>query len=308
MKGNVHLAVFISILTMSTLNANAQSADSIVAHVFPPFMKEGHRGARGLMPENTIPSMKKAIDDGANIIEVDIQISQDNMVTVAHDPYINMIYSLLPDGSEIPEPDAKKYLLYQMNYADIRKFDVGSKYHKDFPKQKKMFAYIPLLGELIDSVEAYTKAKHWRPIIYNIEIKADPEKDGIYQPEPATLIKLVMDVVQSKQIGNRFYIQSFDVRQIQEVHKSYPDVVIGFLTGKKEITLEENLRTIGFKPQIYSPQYKLTTAALIKQCHDRGMKFVPWTVNTETEIKALTKLGVDGIITDYPHLLGAVDK
>jgi glycerophosphoryl diester phosphodiesterase len=258
------------------------------------------------MPENTIPSMKKAIDDGANIIEVDIQISKDNMVTVAHDAYINRTYSLLPNGEEIPESDSRKYLLYQMEYDSIRKFDVGSKFHKDFPQQKKMFVHIPLLSELIDSVEAYTVAKEFPPIIYNIEIKSDPEKDGVYQPAPAKLIKLVMDVVNAKRIGGRFYLQSFDIRQIQEVHKKYPHVVVGFLTGKKDVSLDENLRQIGFKPQIYSPQYKLITAQLIQACRDQGMKCVPWTVNTSDEMNKLITLGVDGIITDYPHLLSDI--
>jgi glycerophosphoryl diester phosphodiesterase len=296
--------IFLSFyLSVFVLNGFAQSPGTKEMKHFPRFYKEGHRGTRGLMPENTIPSMKKAIDDGANVIEVDIQISKDNMVTVAHDPYINRTYSLMPDGSEIPESDARKHILYQMNYTDIRKFDVGSKIYNEFPDQKKMRAYIPLLGELIDSVEQHSISKDLPGIIYNIEIKANPEKDGIYQPEPAALIKLVMDVVNSKKIDNRFYIQSFDVRQIQEVHKNYPHVVTGFLTSKKDLSLEDNLKLIGFKPDIYSPQYKLATAELIKKCHDSGMKFVPWTVNTIEEMEQLIRLGADGIITDYPNLL-----
>ncbi len=296
-------SLFFVLTFTATLNTVAQSPNEVVKKTFPAFFKEGHRGARGLAPENTIPSMKKAIDDGANMIEVDVQISSDNMVAVAHDPYINRTYSLLPNGAEIPEADSKRYILYKMPYAEIRKFDVGSKYHKDFPDQRKMVAYIPLLGELIDSVELYTAAKAVPPIIYNIEIKSNPEQDGVYQPEPKTLIKLVMDVINSKRINNRFYIQSFDVRQIQEVHKNYPNVVTGFLTGNKDRSLHENLKLIGFKPQIYSPQYKLATRELITKSQAEGMKFVPWTVNTADEIKSLVDLGVDGIITDFPHLL-----
>ena len=282
-------------LTCSQQNHNQISMDH-----FPEFYKEGHRGTRGYMPENTIPSMKKAIEDGANIIEVDIQISQDKQVMVAHDPYINRQISLLPNGEEIPEADKHKYVLHQMPYDSIRKFDVGSKDHPDFPQQKKMKAYIPLFGELIDSVEQFTKAKGYSPIIYNIEIKSRPDKDGVYQPVPATLIDMVMEVVKSKDIGNRYYIQSFDIRQIQEVHKRYPGVVTGFLTGNKEMSLEENLKNIGFTPDIYSPNYKLATAELIEKAHSHGMKFVPWTVNTLKEMKELKDMGVDGIITDYP--------
>lgn len=269
---------------------------------FPAFYKEGHRGTRGLRPENTIPSMTKAIEDGANIIEVDIQISKDKQVLVAHDPHINRQISHLPDGTEIPEEDAHKYLLYQMPYDSIRQFDVGSKFHPGFPDQMKMRAYIPLLGELIDSVEQFTSRKGLQPVIYNIEIKARPDQDGVFQPAPEELIGLVMKVVKSKDIDNRFYIQSFDIRQIQEVHKHYPGVVTGFLTSDKESTLEDNLKKIGFTPEIYSPNYKLATRELVDKAHEHGMKFVPWTVNTLEEMKALKEMGVDGIITDYPNL------
>lgn len=296
--------LFIAIFISATIfDSFGQSPEKIVKKNFPSFYKEGHRGARGLMPENTIPSMKQAIDDGANVIEVDIQFSKDNQVLVAHDAYINRIYSLHPDGNEIPESDAKKYVLYQMTYDEIRRFDVGSKHHKDFPQQKKFKTYIPTLGELIDSVESYTKSKGLPGVIYNIEIKSDPSKDGEYQPEPHSLIRQVMDVIKSKNIVNRYYLQSFDIRQIQEVHKSYPEVVTAFLTSNKNKSFDENIGEIGYKPQIYSPHYGLVTATLIKQCHDAGMKLVPWTVNTEEEIDRLVKLGVDGIITDYPHLL-----
>jgi len=276
----------------------------VMQNKFPDFLKEGHRGTRGLMPENTIPAMRKAIDLGANVLELDIQISQDNQVVVAHDPYINPTFTLGPDGQEIPAAEARKTLLYQMPYAQIRRYDIGSKPYPAYPNQQKMPAYMPLLGELIDSVEQYLAVKKLPPVIYNIEIKANPQQDGVYQPAPATLVQLVMAVVKEKKLPNhRFYVQSFDIRQIQQVHAQHPNVVIGFLTDKKQNTLADNLQTIGFKPQIYSPQYKLITAELVQQCHAAGLKCVPWTVNTLPEMQKLVQLGVDGIITDYPDLL-----
>lgn len=299
--------ILIFLVSVLTTMCASETHQQTAMNSFPGFYKEGHRGTRGLMPENTIPSMTKAIADGANFIEVDIQVSKDNQVMVSHDPHINRQISLLPNGGEIPEADAQKYVLHQMPYDSIRKFDVGSKYHPDFPQQQKLPAYIPLFGELIDSVEQFTVAKGFPPVIYNIEIKARPDKDGIYQPEPAKLIDLVMEVVRSKDIGNRFYVQSFDVRQIQEVHNRYPGVVTGFLTGNKERTLEDNLKEIGFTPDIYSPNYKIATKELVAQCHERGMKFVPWTVNTLEEMQELVAMGVDGIITDYPNLFSKLE-
>lgn len=275
---------------------------------FPAFFKEGHRGTRGLMPENTIPSMKKAIADGANFIEVDIQISKDKQVLVAHDPHINRDISLLPDGSEIPEEDKFRYALYQMPYDSIRMFDVGSKPVANFPQQKKIKTYIPTFGELIDSVEAFTRKEGYPPVIYNIEVKARPDQDGVLQPAPAELIDLVMEVVNARNLDNRFYVQSFDIRQIQEVRKRYPGVATGFLTGNGKATLEENLERIGFIPEIYSPQFQIATPELVRQVQEKGMKFVPWTVNTVEDMKKLIEMGVDGIITDYPIYFAELEE
>lgn len=293
---------FACLLMVCCLGCQTKTPYAVMEKNFPAFHKQGHRGTRGLMPENTIPAMKKAVDLGANILEVDVHISKDRQVVVAHDPVINPAFTLSPDGDKIPKEEAETYVLHQMDYADIRRFDVGSKYYSNFPEQQKMKVHMPLLGELIDSVEEYTAAKSLPNVIYNIEIKADPKYDNVYQPAPEELVKLVVEVVNEKNIGNRFYIQSFDIRQIQEVHKSYPQVVVGFLTSDKEASFEENISRIGFKPQIYSPHYKLVTRDLVEKSHREGMKLIPWTVNTLEEIRELQEMRVDGIITDYPNL------
>jgi glycerophosphoryl diester phosphodiesterase len=271
---------------------------------YPAFFKEGHRGTRGLMPENTIPSMIKAIEVGANFIEVDVYLSKDGQVLIAHDPFVNTTISTLPDGRSISKDSAKLYTWHQMNYSDIRRIDVGMKGNPAYPQQQKVPAYMPLLGELIDSVEAFTASRKLKPTIYNIEIKSNPKMDGVYQPaNPDVLVKALMDVVKSKNIGNRFYLQSFDVRPLQSARRLYPDVTIGFLTGEGKKSVEENLQALGFKPDIYSPAYQLVKKETVEVCRKQGMKLVPWTVNTAKEIDQLVKMGVDGIITDYPNLL-----
>ena len=166
-----------------------------------------------------------------------------------------------------------------------------------------------MFSELIDSVENYIAVKNITPVIYNIEIKANPEKDGLYQPKPEDLIKMVMEVIKEKNLGpERYQIQSFDVRQIQEVHENYPYVVTGFLTGNKDKTLKENLAVLGYVPQVYSPNYQLATPELIEKVHSYGMKFVPWTVNELEDMKRLISWGVDGLIAQGAeaggHLLG----
>ncbi|RYC66408.1 glycerophosphodiester phosphodiesterase family protein [Spirosoma sordidisoli] len=273
----------------------------ILTFAQPRLDRQGHRGCRGLMPENTVAAMKKALDLGVTTLELDIVISKDKQVVVSHDTYMVSDIATKPDGSPVTKSEEKSLNLYQMTYDEIKRYDVGRKPHPLFPQQQKQAAYKPLLGELIDSVEVYARAKRMPQPRYNIEIKCSPQTDGTYHPAPAEFVKLAMDVINSRKLGNRFNIQSFDVRPLQLLHEQHPNVVLAHLTANPK-TLAENLQTLGFKPAIYSPYYKTVTAELVKACHEQGLKIIPWTVNTKPEIDALTGLGVDGIITDYPNL------
>lgn len=274
---------------------------------YPVFYKEGHRGTRGLMPENTIPAMEKGVEVGANCIEVDVYLTKDGKVLIAHDPFVNVTHSLYADGREIAKEDAKKYTWHQMTYDDIRQFDVGSKPYPAFPQQQKIKVAMPLLGELIDSVEAYTTANNLPKPIYNIELKTSPKYDSLqYNAAPAELVEATLKEVRARQIGNRFYLQSFDVRPLQYLHQQHPDVVIGYLTGGKD--LESNLKSLGFLPHIYSPEYNLVTRSMAEYCHSKKMKLVPWTVNDKEKMKRLIADGVDGIITDYPNYFKEIGK
>ncbi|MEJ6982526.1 glycerophosphodiester phosphodiesterase family protein [Pedobacter sp. P351] len=274
---------------------------------FPEFYKEGHRGARGLMPENTIISMTKAIEEGANVIELDVYTSKDGKVIVTHDPSVNSAHSLNPDGKELDKEEAKKFVFHQMEYEDIRKFDVGSKIYKAFPKQKKVAAYIPLLGDLIDSVEHFTQTKKLPGTIYNIELKTSKSFDSKYNSKPEDLVDEVMKVIKSKNISNRFYIQSFDVRPLKYIRTKYPKVTIALLTSSKK-PFEEIIKQLGFVPPIYSPDHLLVTAGLVAKCHSAKAKIIPWTINSKAKMQKLIYLGVDGIITDYPNYFSELNK
>jgi glycerophosphoryl diester phosphodiesterase len=274
---------------------------------FPSFYKEGHRGTRGLMPENTIPAMIKGVEAGANVIEVDVYLTKDGKVLIAHDPFVNVSHSLYDDGKEIAKEDAKKYVWRKMNYEDIRKFDVGSKPYPAYPQQQKIKTYMPLLGELIDSVEAHVAANNLPKPIYNIELKTSLKFDSLqYNASPAEVVKAVIDDVSSRSIGNRFYIQSFDVRPLQIVHQQHPAITIGYLTVGKN--LDSNLKSLGFIPHIYSPEFNLVTKQMVDVCHSKKMKLVPWTVNDKEKMKSLIADGVDGIITDYPNYFAEIGK
>lgn len=269
----------------------------------PEFDKQGHRGARGLMPENTIPAMIKAIDLDVHTLEMDVVISKDKQVVVSHDPYFNSAISTKPDGSFLKSGEEKSFVLYQMNYEDIRKWDVGKKGHPMFPRQEKLAAHKPLLAELIDSVELYVSKKKRSKVWYNIETKSSVNGDGKQNPSPAEFVDLLMQVVYSKKIEARTVVQSFDIRTLQVLHEKYPKIATAFLLEtSKAADLEGNIKKLGFIPSIYSPEFRSVTPEMIKACREKRMRIIPWTVNDAGEIKRLKEMGVDGIISDYPDL------
>ena len=266
------------------------------------FDTQGHRGSRGLMPENTIPAMLKAIDLGVTTLEMDVVISKDKKVVVSHDPYFHENITTLPDGKYLTKKEAATYLLYTMDYDSIRKFDVGIKPHPDFPRQEKVATFKPLLADLLAATEAYAKLKG-RTMHYNIEIKSKPENDGKKHPPVEEFVDLAIAVMKSSGIESRITIQSFDPRALQVMHRKYPSFTTSLLieaTDKR--SLDEQLQQLGYTPKVYSPNFALVTPELLKQCHEKGMKVIPWTVNTAADIERLKKLGVDGIISDYPDL------
>jgi glycerophosphoryl diester phosphodiesterase len=287
---------------LAALSCEAQTRKGQQA-AFAKFDTEAHRGGRALMPENTIPAMLNAIDLGVTTLEMDTHITADGKVVLSHDDGFNPLFALKPDGSQITKEEADRYALYQMNYADIAKFDVGSKFYDKFPKQRKLKAHVPLLANVIDSVQAYAKAKGKGPMFYNIETKSKPANDGKLNPDPETFVKLLMEVITAKKITPYVVIQSFDKRTLQVLHARYPNVRTSYLVDGKGRSLKQDLDELGFVPFVYSPAYKLVTAQMVKDCHAQGIKIVPWTVNTKEEIDTLKGLGVDGIISDQPDLL-----
>lgn len=139
-------------------------------------------------------------------------------------------------------------------------------------------------------------------MFYNIETKCSAKGDGIVNPGPEEFVKLLMDVIEQKGITPYVVIQSFDKRTLQVLHKKYPGVRTSYLVDNKK-TVEENLADLGFNPFILSPAYKMVNAELVKKCHNKHIKVIPWTANTKEDIASLKQLNVDGIISDYPNLL-----
>ena len=272
------------------------------------FDKQGHRGCRGLMPENTIPAMLHAIDLGVNTLEMDAVITADSQVVLSHDPFFNHDITTKPDGTFITEAAERNFNIYQMTYDEMKQFDVGLKEHPRFPKQQKLSAIKPLLTDVIDSVEAYIKQKGIAPVAYNIETKTTAKTDNRFHPEPETFVRLLMNVIEKKGLEKRVIIQSFDVRTLQIIKRQYPNIKTSLLVDAGDsATIADQLKNLGFTPTVYSPHYTLVTKELIAFCHASNIQVLPWTVNTKDGIINLKKMGVDGVITDYPDLFAAIN-
>lgn len=297
MKNILPISLFVFLMSCSDTK-NMQR--SIQANTFD---KQGHRGCRGLMPENTLPAMIKALDLGVTTLEMDAVITKDKKVILSHDTWFAKDITTRPDGSYMGEREERKFNIYWMTYEQVKTFDVGLKPHPRFPKQEKMAAVKPLLTEVIDAAEAHA-AQSRRPLpFYNIETKTDPQFDGVFHPKVEEFVDLLMADIIQKKIEARVIIQSFDFRTLQYLHKKYPAIKTAMLieAGDKR-DLAEQLHDLGFTPTIYSPAFEIVNENLVKKCHQQKIRVIPWTVNEKEKIEDLKKLGVDGIISDYPDL------
>lgn len=293
---------YILIALALSLSCKAVNQQNNMEVKFPDFSAEAHRGGRGLMPENTIIAMLDAMNyPQITTLEMDTHITKDNQVVVTHDDYLSPGFMLTPEGKEIPASDAKKYAVYQMDYKYLKTFDIGTKVNVGFKQQKKIKTYVPLLADLIDSVQKEIKLKGKKQLFYNIETKCAPAGDNVVNPTPDVFVKLLMDVIEKKKITPFVVIQSFDKRTIQLINQKYPKVKTSFLVANKK-SYSENIADLGYKPFILSPEWKTVTAELVKSAHADGVKIIPWTANTVEDINKLKALKVDGIITDYPNL------
>lgn len=273
---------------------------SVFAQYTPAnFDLQGHRGARGLMPENTIPAMIKAIELGVTTLELDVVITADRQVLVSHESWINADICLDSNGREMSSSRGKQLNIYQLPYNDIVTFDCGSKKVSRFPDQEKRPVHKPLLHDLIEVCERYTRERRLPAVRYNIEIKSSPAGDRKDHPLPDEFADLVLRVIQQRNISDRTTIQSFDIRPLQYLHQLNTPVKLAYLTENEE-ELAVITQKLGFIPDYLSPYFKWVDKSLVDACHQMNMLVLPWTVNEKADMEKLIKMGVDGLITDYP--------
>ncbi len=259
-----------------------------------------HRGARSFFPENTIEAFLKAVELGADAIELDLCVSGDNRVVVSHDPYMQAGLCADPEGRPVEKQDEKRFRLYTMTYSEIVRFDCGL-CTGEFPMQKRVRASKPLLADVFSAVEQYCgEARKERTMIYNLEVKSWPEGDGVLHPPPFEYAALVVDAANSSGISSRIRVQSFDGRLLEEVRNGEPSLCLGLLTGRWQDP-EKALQKLGFIPRYLNAHFSTVAAELVSSLHEQGIGIVPWTVNSVETMRSLADMGVDGIITDHPE-------
>lgn len=257
---------------------------------------QGHRGCRGLYPENSLPAFQHALEMGVTVLEMDVCLSADGQVVVSHEPYMNPLYASFPDGSPVLDASIN---LHQKSYAEIKSFDVGSRGNKLFPEQARVSTYKPLLSEVLALGEAFA-SKTGRKIYYNIEIKSEPSEYG--KSQPATVKEFadrVWTVISTHISPSVLTLQSFDFAVLKYWKTAINKGHISALVEKE--SPEQMLADLGFVPEIFSSSYRYLTKEQIDFCHARHMQVIPWTINTTAEMQKFSDWQVDGIITDYPN-------
>jgi glycerophosphoryl diester phosphodiesterase len=293
------------------------------------FDLQGHRGARGLQPENTLPAFEAALDLGVTTLEMDLHLTADGVVVVWHDPVVDAAKCGIAPASTIAVPDPSTGVAGDLALARLTRAQLSA-YRCDrnpdparFPEQSPSptplagDAYgIPTLAEVFQFVRRYAAAvdksepqrQNAGAVRFNIETKRVPgdpatigdEFDG-ENPGPFELA--VLAVIDEFGLMGRVTIQSFDHRSLQAIRTVNQEVGVAALT-RRDDGLPAGLA--GWGATAWSPDFRAVTAARVTAAHEDGILVVPWTVNDPADMEELIALGVDGLITDRPDLARAV--
>jgi len=283
---------------MLTASADPAVATGVAIRVID---LQGHRGARGLLPENTIPAFQLAMEIGVTTLEMDVAINAEGHVVLSHEPWMSAKICVHPDGRNVTEDVEKDLRIYAMSDAEVAGFDCGSRGHPDFPRQQIMPLSKPLLDDVLQAVAVRPTASGQTQVRFNIEIKSRPEGDRVFHPEVMEFAHILYGVLDQYNVLERTTVQSFDPRALEAIHSIDPQLSTALLISGQYI-LEQNLARLSFRPEIYSPDYTLVDVELIRAAHARNIKVIPWTINDADAMRELLDWGVDGLITDYPDL------
>ncbi|KLN59511.1 hypothetical protein WH96_17240 [Kiloniella spongiae] len=305
------------------LTAEAASLNLSDLGVKENFNLQGHRGARGLAPENTLAGFSKALELGVTTLELDTGVTKDGVVVIHHDAYLNPSIARDSNGKWVQD---KFLVLKTMNYEQLAQFNVGklkpdTKYAERFPQQRsEEFQIVPKLADLFALVEKSGN----KTVRFNIETKINPELPRA-TVEPDDFVEALLVVIRKHNMQDRVSIQSFDWRTLQIVQQEAPEIPTVYLTAQQKwldnIAMGQDGTsdwTAGFDVDdykgsipkmvksaggsVWSPFYRELTSELVNEAHQEDLKVIPWTVNDPESFTQLIEMGVDGIITDYPNL------
>ena len=253
---------------------------------------QGHRGARGHLPENTLPAFALGIELGVTTLELDVGITRDDVVVVHHDRRLNPDLARGPDGEWVRSPAPT---LHSLSYEELHRYDVGrirpgSDYERRFPAQQ------PIDGTRIPRLADLFELARKTPVRFNIEMKLLPSHpEETLPPEP--FAHAVIAEVRRHAMAGRSMLQSFDWRAVKAVEREAPELATAYLTEARDSVVQK-VREAGAK--IWVPDHRALTRAVLDEAHASGMRVVAWTVNEPRDIARLIAWGVDGIISDYP--------
>jgi glycerophosphoryl diester phosphodiesterase len=291
------------------------------------FDLQGHRGARGLAPENTLAAFTMALSIGVTTLELDLAMTSDEILVVSHDSRLNPDHTRAPDGKflDAEGPAIRSLTLAQLQRYDVGRLKPGTAYAAAFPEQRGMDGVrIPTLMEVFD-LARQAKADHVR---FNIETKLTPTS-GADTPDPETFAAAVVRAVREAGLTARVSVQSFDWRTLVIMRRIAPEIerVCLSIDGGSGDTLQRGRPGAspwtagldiddfaGSAPRlvaaaacsVWSPNHRDVTAASLAEAKELGLKVIPWTINERSDMERLIQMGVAGIITDYPNRLRAV--
>ena len=271
----------------------------LMANAAQGFDLQGHRGVRGHAPENTLPGFELAATMGVTTLELDVGVTRDGVVVIHHDRALNPDLARGPDGRWIAEP---RPLIRSLSFDELQRYDVGrirpgSEYARSFPQQKPLDGTrIPRLSELF--------ARAGSKLRFNIETKISPQAPQETLP-PEPFARALLAEIRKAGVEKRTTIQSFDWRTLKVVEREAPEIETAYLTGSRNADPEKVHAAGG---HLWSPDFSTLTPENVAAARRLGLKIIPWTVNERADIERILKLGVDGIISDYPDRVRAVLK
>lgn len=282
------------------------------------FDLQGHRGARGLAPENTIAAFERALSVGVTTLELDVGITADGVPVIVHDIALNP--AIVRDGSGgwlDKRPLIRSLTLAQLQRYDVGRADPASGYGRQFATQQASDGQrIPTLAALFKRVDELGA----RSLRFNIETKIDPRRPDDTLA-PAAFVDTLMRVIRNAGMADRVTLQSFDWRTLQHARPIEPGIPTACLTtqgsnadvrdGAGTWTAGLRLADHGSVPALvkaagcatWSPNFNNLDEVALGQARALGLKVLPWTVNQPADMARLIDWGVDGLITDYPDRL-----